>query len=45
MYELEKVAEKGEAVGENREQEKVNNFFFQEGHKMFVTIIKSDEAL
>lgn len=45
MYKPEKVAEKGEAVGENREQEKVNKCFFQEGHKMFVTIIKSDEAL
>lgn len=27
MYKLEKVTEKGEAVGEKREQEKVNNFF------------------
>lgn len=26
---LRKITEKGEAVGENREQEKVNNFFFK----------------
>lgn len=44
MYKLEKVTEKGEAVGEKREQKKVNNFF-QEGHRMLVKIIKSDEAL
>lgn len=29
MYKLEKITEKGEAVGENREQEKVNIFFFK----------------
>lgn len=45
MYKLEKITKKGEAVVENRELEKVNKFFFQEGHRMFVKIVKSDETL
>jgi len=39
------VTEKGEAFGGKREQEKVNNFCFKGGHRIFVRIVKSDKAL